>query len=77
MPCEDSGAQQEEDTLFFPGKDSANEKPCTLCLLQPSQLPFTLYKSILIPLLCRGFAHHGSFAHVAHHGYRPQIAIFY
>ena len=26
--------------LFFPGKDSANEKPQTHCLLQPSLLPF-------------------------------------
>ena len=31
MPCDDSRAQQEEERLlFFPGKESANEKPWTL-----------------------------------------------
>ena len=34
MPCDDSIAQQEKERLLsFPGKDSANEKPWTLCLL--------------------------------------------
>ena len=33
-PYKNSRAQQEEErVLFFPGKDSANEKPWTLCLL--------------------------------------------
>ena len=33
-PYKNSGAQQEEErVLFFPGKNSANEKPWTLCLL--------------------------------------------
>ena len=39
MPCDDSRAQQEEENLFFAGKGSASEKPWTLCLLKPSQLP--------------------------------------
>lgn len=30
--------------------DSALEMPWTLCLLQPSQIPFPLYKYILFPL---------------------------
>ena len=31
MPCDYRRAQQEEERLlFFPGKDSANEKPWTL-----------------------------------------------
>ena len=62
MPCKDSRAQQEEERLlFFLGKDSANEKPWTLCLLQPSQLPFPLYKTLLLPLPFRDL-------HVALHG---------
>ena len=49
--CDASEAQQEEArVLFFPSKDSANEKHWTLGLLQLSQLPFLLYKSILLPL---------------------------
>ena len=45
-PFKDSRAQQEEEkVLFFPGEDSANEKLWTLCLLQPSQLPFPPYKA--------------------------------
>ena len=71
MPCGDSRAQQEEERLLlFPGKHSANEKPWTVCLLQPSQLPFALHKSILLPLLCGDLQ-------VAHHGCRPRIAAFY
>ena len=69
MPCDDSRAQQEEEKLlFFPGKDSANEKPWTLCLLQPCQLPFPLYKRVLLPLLCGDL-------YVACHGCRSQITI--
>ena len=50
--------QQEERVLFFPGKDSANEKPWTLYLLSNIfQLSFHLCKSILLPLLCGGHAH--------------------
>ena len=42
MPFDKNRAQQEKERiLFFPGKDSANEKPWTLCFLQPSQLPFS------------------------------------
>ena len=49
--CDPSEAQQEEArVLFFPSKDSANEKHRALGLLQPSQLPFLLYKSILLSL---------------------------
>ena len=32
MPCKDSQIQQEEEVLFFTGKDSANKKPWKLCL---------------------------------------------
>lgn len=53
MPCEESIAQKEEDKTS--GKDSANKKPWT-CLLQPSQLPFLLYESIVIPILWGGLA---------------------
>ena len=71
MPCKDSRAQQEEERLlFFPGKDLANEMPWTLCLLQPSQLPFPLYKNGLLPLTCKDL-------HMAFHGCKPQIAILY
>ena len=67
-PCHDSKAQGEEERHCFPGKDSANEKPWTLCLLQPSQLPFPLFKGILLPLLCQDL-------YLSCHGCRPQIAI--
>ena len=53
----------------FPGKDSANEKSWTLCLLAPSQLRFPLHRSILLPLLCRDLG-------VARCSCRLQIAIF-
>ena len=33
--------------LFFPRENSAKEKPWTLCLLQPSQLPFLSIKASL------------------------------
>lgn len=42
IPYNNSKAQEEEKALFFPGKDSVNKKPCSLCLVQPSQLPFPL-----------------------------------
>ena len=53
-PYKNSRAQQEEErVLFFPGKDSDNEKPWTLCLLSNIlQLSFHLCKSILLPLPC-------------------------
>ena len=50
MPCKDSQIQQEEEVLFFTGKDSANKKPWKLCLRHPSQLPFSLNDSIFLPL---------------------------
>ena len=42
------GRAQEGRLLFFPDKDSAREKPCSL-LLHPYLLPLSLYKSV-IPL---------------------------
>ena len=46
---------KERRLLFFPGKDWNSGKPWTLCptILPPS---FPLYKSLLLLLLCRGFA---------------------
>ena len=40
--------------LSILGNDSANEKPCTLFTVAPPtpQLPFLLYKNILLPLPC-------------------------
>ena len=67
-PCDDNRVQQEERRLFFPGKDSANEKPWNLCLLQPSQLPFPPYESGLLPFPCRDLR-------VAFRCCRPRIAI--
>ena len=53
--------------LFFPGKDSANEKPGILFSLAfPTSS--SLYKSVFLPLTCRDLC-------VAHHDYRLQIAI--
>ena len=50
MPYDYSRAQHKEDRLlFFPGKDSADEKPWILCLLEPSQLPFPSYKVFSFP----------------------------
>ena len=43
-PWEDSGAQQGEDRLFFPGGDSASEKPWTLCWLSPPNFLFPFVK---------------------------------
>lgn len=52
MPCYDVRAQQEEEKfLIFPGKASANGKPWSPCLLELSQLPFSLYKSFSFPCL--------------------------
>ena len=49
-PCNDSRAQREEERLrFFPGKDSANEKPQTLFLLQNPTLLFFFYKAFSFP----------------------------
>ena len=39
--CDKRKAQQEEEGLLFPGKDSAKEKLRTLCFLQSSQLFFS------------------------------------
>ena len=68
MPWDNSRTQQEEERLlFFPGKDSANDKPSTLFTIAPANsLP--LFISILLPLLCWHL-------HVACHGCRSQIAI--
>ena len=67
--CDNNRAQQEEvRLLFFFDKDSANEKPWTLCSLQPSQLPFPRYKRVLLPSACRDL-------HIACQGYRPCITI--
>ena len=41
----------------FPENDSANEEPWTLCLLEPSQLPLPLCKSVLVSLLCGELAY--------------------
>ena len=60
-----SRAWQEKRLLFFPGKDSANEKPWTLCSLQPSQLLFQSCKNILLSLPRRDL-------HVTCCGFRPQ-----
>lgn len=47
MPCDDNRSQQEEETsLFFPSKDSPNEKSWKLCLPQPSQLVFRSIKEL-------------------------------
>ena len=43
MPCNNRAHQEQESHLFFPGKDSANEKPWTLCYLNP---PTFLFPSI-------------------------------
>ena len=60
--------EEEYRHLSFPGKDSANKKPWILCLLQPSQFLPTSHKAFLNPLLCRYY-------HMAHHSFRPHIAI--
>ena len=52
MPYDYSRAQHKADRLlFFPGKDSANEKPWILCLLEPSQVPFPSYKVFSFPCI--------------------------
>ena len=55
--------------LFFPGKDSANLKPCTV-LLHPSQLPFPPFESVLLPWPCGDL-------HMACRGCRPWTAILH
>ena len=55
MPWGPTQVQKEEERLLlFPGKDSANKKSRTLCLVWPSQLPFLLYRSVLPPLWREG-----------------------
>lgn len=68
MPCENSRSQQEEERLFFPGKDPANEKLWTISYSPPKVL-FTLYKRVH-----RLFLH--SNLHEVSQGCRLQIAIF-
>ena len=53
---------------LLPGKDSGNEKPWTVCLVQPSQLPFLFIKGGLSPLPSGDL-------YVAHHVCRPWIAV--
>lgn len=53
---------------LLPGKDSGNEKPWTVCLVQPSQLPFPFIKGGLSPLPSGDL-------YVAHHVCRPWIAV--
>ena len=52
------------------GNNSANEKAWIICLLQPSTLPFPLFKRVILifPWSWRD-------SQVAHHDCRPQIAI--
>ena len=45
MPCDQSRAQQEEDRLFFPGKDSANKQPRTWFTLALPTSFYSLLKS--------------------------------
>ena len=47
--CDKRKAQQEEEGLLFPGKDSAKEKLRTLCFLQSSQLFFFLSLNTFSP----------------------------
>ena len=47
-----TGGKKKKKKDSFLGKGSANEKSRALCLLQPSQLPFPLYESLLLPLPC-------------------------
>ena len=45
MPCNDNRAHQEQEShLFFPGKDSANEKPWTLFIMTLPTYFLLLYK---------------------------------
>lgn len=61
--CDRSRDQQEGGGLLFsPSKDAASEKPRPLCLLQ---LPFPLYKRVLLPLPWGNL-------HMACHACRPQ-----
>lgn len=56
MLCDDIRVPQERESLFFPGKDSANAKPWTICSFQPSDLPFPSIKGFL-SLVKRELAH--------------------
>ena len=55
-PCRDSRAQQEEERLFFPGKDSANEKPHSLFAIA-LLTSFSLQNHSSSSLAVQGFAH--------------------
>ena len=59
--CDKRKAQQEEEGLLFPGKDSAKEKLRTLCFLQSSQLFFFPLSECILSLPCGGL-------HLAHGG---------
>ena len=51
MPWDHSRAKQEEERLlFFPSRDSANEKPWILCLLQTPPASFSLLKYASSPV---------------------------
>ena len=69
VSCDHSRAHQEEESLFFLGTDSGNEKPRTLCLVKLSQLLFPPCKSFLLPLPCEAL-------HVGGCGCRPLILQF-
>ena len=68
MPYQDSRAQWGKEKFIFPGKDSVNEIPRRVCLPEPFQLPFSFYKSVLLPLLCGHLC-------MAHNIYEPRIAV--
>lgn len=54
LTLDENRAQWEEGSLLlFPGKNSANEKPWILCLLEPSQLSFTSVKESSFPFHVR------------------------
>lgn len=56
LTLDENRAQSEEGSrLLFPGKNSANEKPWILCLLESSQLSFYLCKRIILPFPCENF----------------------
>ena len=68
-PCYSHRPQQEEERLpFFPGKDSANEKPWNSLFTVALPTSFFPYKSVLLPLLCRDL-------HMTLHGCRPWISV--
>lgn len=53
LTLDENRAQSEEGSRLFPGKNSANEKPWILCLLESSQLSFYLCKRIILPFHVR------------------------